>query len=60
MANAVWRDKEREKNVKEYREEEKKEVQNDKSYSKDFIRYIIRHVSFIVHMICIIRDIHSS
>lgn len=39
MANAVWRDKEREKNVKTYREQEKKEEQNsDKSYNKDFIR----------------------
>lgn len=37
MANAAWRDKEREKNVKMYREEEKKEIQNN-SYNKDFIR----------------------
>lgn len=37
MANAAWRDKEREKNVKMYREEEKKEMQNN-SYNKDFIR----------------------
>ncbi|KAL0109857.1 hypothetical protein PUN28_013478 [Cardiocondyla obscurior] len=37
MANAVWRDKEREKNVKVYREQEKKEEQNT-SYNKDFIR----------------------
>lgn len=44
MANAAWRDKEREKNVKMYREEEKKEIQNN-SYNKDFIRYTIRHVS---------------
>jgi len=44
MANAAWRDKEREKNVKMYREEEKKEMQNN-SYNKDFIRYTIRHVS---------------
>lgn len=49
MANAKWRDKERERNVKQYREEEKKEMQNDKSYSKDFIRYIIGHISSIVH-----------
>ncbi|XP_015607740.1 pre-mRNA-splicing factor CWC25 homolog [Cephus cinctus] len=37
MANASWRDKEREWNVKRYREEDKKE-QTDKSYNKDFIR----------------------
>lgn len=45
MANAVWRDKEREKNVKVYREQEKKEEQTSTSYDKDFIRYIIRHIS---------------
>lgn len=39
MANAAWRDQERERNVKKYREEEKKETQ-DNSYNKDFIRYI--------------------
>lgn len=44
MANAAWRDKEREKNVKMYREEQKREMQNN-SYNKDFIRYTIRHVS---------------
>ncbi|XP_018304305.1 pre-mRNA-splicing factor CWC25 homolog isoform X2 [Mycetomoellerius zeteki] len=38
MANAVWRDKEREKNVKMYREQEKKEDQNITSNNKDFIR----------------------
>ncbi|KAL6436309.1 hypothetical protein ACFW04_004690 [Cataglyphis niger] len=37
MANAAWRDKEREKNVKMYREKEKREIQNN-SYNKDFIR----------------------
>ncbi|XP_029168679.1 uncharacterized protein LOC114938777 [Nylanderia fulva] len=37
MANAAWRDKEREKNVKMYREEEKIEIQSS-SYNKDFIR----------------------
>ena len=37
MANASWRDKEREFNVKRYREQEKKE-QPDKSYNKDFLR----------------------
>ncbi|KAL6254206.1 hypothetical protein P5V15_014828 [Pogonomyrmex californicus] len=37
MANAVWRDKEREKNVQIYREQEKKEEHNT-SYNKDFIR----------------------
>ncbi|XP_072751826.1 uncharacterized protein [Anoplolepis gracilipes] len=37
MANAAWRDKEREKNVKMYHEEERKEIQNN-SYNKDFIR----------------------
>lgn len=45
MANAVWRDKEREKNVKVYREQEKREEQTNTSYDKDFIRYIIRHIS---------------
>jgi len=39
MANAIWRDKERERNVKIYREREKKEEQNSTSYNKDFIRY---------------------
>lgn len=38
MANAVWRDKEREKIFQTYREEEKKEAQNSKLYNKDFIR----------------------
>ncbi|XP_014472916.1 PREDICTED: pre-mRNA-splicing factor CWC25 homolog [Dinoponera quadriceps] len=38
ISNAMWRDKEREKNVKMYREEEKREAQNNKSYNKDFIR----------------------
>ncbi|KAG5327105.1 CWC25 factor, partial [Pseudoatta argentina] len=38
MANAVWRDKEREKNVKMYREQEKKEEQNIILNNKDFIR----------------------
>lgn len=37
MANASWRDKERENNVRRYREQEKKE-QADKTYNKDFIR----------------------
>lgn len=45
MANAVWRDKEREKNVKTYREQEKKEEQVSASYNKDFIRYVIRYIS---------------
>lgn len=45
MANAMWRDKEREKNVKIYREREKKEEQNSTLYNKDFIRYIIRLIS---------------
>jgi len=38
MANAVWRDKEREKNVKIYREQHKKEEQNNTSFDRDFIR----------------------
>lgn len=42
MANAIWRDKEREKNVKTYREQEKKDAQDTKSYNKDFIRYVIK------------------
>ncbi|XP_011304403.1 pre-mRNA-splicing factor CWC25 homolog [Fopius arisanus] len=37
LANASWRDKERAKNVKKYREQDKKE-QKSKSYDKDFIR----------------------
>lgn len=37
MQNASWRDREREQNVKRYREEEKREV-NDKTYNKEFIR----------------------
>ncbi|XP_043276562.1 pre-mRNA-splicing factor CWC25 homolog [Venturia canescens] len=37
MENASWRDRERETNVKRYREQEKKE-QPDKTYNKDFIR----------------------
>lgn len=45
MANAMWRDKEREKNVKIYREREKKEEQNSTLYNKDFIRYFIRLIS---------------
>lgn len=45
MANAVWRDKEREKNVKTYREQEKKEEQISGLHNKDFIRYVIRHIS---------------
>ncbi|XP_039306963.1 pre-mRNA-splicing factor CWC25 homolog isoform X2 [Solenopsis invicta] len=38
IANAMWHDKEREKNVKIYREQEKKEEQNNILYNKDFIR----------------------
>lgn len=44
MANAIWRDKEREKNVKVYREQEKKEEQNNATYTKDFIRYVIKYI----------------
>lgn len=40
MENAVWRDKEREKNIKLYREAEQKEAEDSKLYNKDFIRYI--------------------
>lgn len=46
MTNAAWRDKEREKNLQTYREQEKKEAQNSKSYNKDFIRYSIERISF--------------
>lgn len=42
MENAAWRDKEREKNVKLYREAEQKEDEDSKLYNKDFIRYINR------------------
>ncbi|KOC64564.1 Pre-mRNA-splicing factor CWC25 like protein [Habropoda laboriosa] len=38
IANATWRDKERERNVKKYREEEKEEVDNGKVYNQDFVR----------------------
>lgn len=38
IANATWRDKERERNVKKYREEEKKEVNVGKVYNQDFVR----------------------
>lgn len=37
MMNASWRDKEREQNVRRYRDEEKREV-TDKTYNKEFIR----------------------
>lgn len=46
MANAVWRDNEREKNVKIYREQQKKEDQNSASYNKDFIRYVIKRILY--------------
>lgn len=46
MANAAWRDKEREKNVKIYREQQKKEEQSNTSYNKDFIRYVVKHISY--------------
>ncbi|KAI4500034.1 hypothetical protein M0802_004904 [Mischocyttarus mexicanus] len=38
MENASWRNKERERNVKQYQEQEKKELSNEKAYNKDFIR----------------------
>ncbi|XP_076176652.1 uncharacterized protein LOC143151434 [Ptiloglossa arizonensis] len=38
IANATWRDKEREKNVKKYSEEEKKEIDSGKDYNQDFVR----------------------
>ena len=38
IANASWRDTERERNVKRYREEEKKESDSGKMYNQDFIR----------------------
>lgn len=38
IANAAWRDKEREKNVKQYSEAEMKELNNTKNYDSDFIR----------------------
>lgn len=50
MANAVWRDKEREKTLEMYRDEEKRESQNSKLYNKDFIRYVIRPISFASSM----------
>ncbi|XP_017891144.1 pre-mRNA-splicing factor CWC25 homolog isoform X2 [Ceratina calcarata] len=38
IENATWRDKEREQNVKKYREEEKQEMDSGKVYSQDFVR----------------------
>ncbi|XP_076237523.1 uncharacterized protein LOC143181148 isoform X3 [Calliopsis andreniformis] len=38
LTNATWRNKERERNVKKYHEEEKKEVYNTEVYNQDFIR----------------------
>ncbi|XP_076755303.1 uncharacterized protein LOC143426064 [Xylocopa sonorina] len=38
IANATWRNKERERNVKKYRDEEKKEIDNGKAYNQDFVR----------------------
>ncbi|XP_012136330.1 uncharacterized protein LOC100881039 isoform X2 [Megachile rotundata] len=38
IANATWRDKELERNVKKYREEEKKEIDSSKVYNQDFVR----------------------
>ncbi|XP_066584420.1 pre-mRNA-splicing factor CWC25 homolog [Prorops nasuta] len=38
MANASWRDKERERNIKRYRDEDKRENENSKSFNKDFLR----------------------
>ena len=37
IANATWRDEERERNVKKYREEEKKEVDSRRIYNQDFV-----------------------
>ncbi|XP_046819964.1 pre-mRNA-splicing factor CWC25 homolog [Vespa crabro] len=38
MENATWRNKERERNIKQYHEEERKELSNEKIYNRDFIR----------------------
>ncbi|CAL7947211.1 unnamed protein product [Xylocopa violacea] len=38
IANATWRNKERERNVKKYRDEEKKEIDSGKAYNQDFVR----------------------
>ncbi|CAK9829750.1 Pre-mRNA-splicing factor CWC25 homolog [Anthophora retusa] len=38
IANATWRDKERERNVKKYREQEKEEIDSGKVYNQDFVR----------------------
>jgi len=48
MANAVWCDKEREKSLQIYREKEKREQQINavEMHNKDFIRYVIKHISF--------------
>ncbi|XP_071859954.1 uncharacterized protein isoform X2 [Bombus fervidus] len=37
IANATWRDEERERNVKKYRIEEKKEIDSRKVYNQDFV-----------------------
>lgn len=37
MANASWREKERKKNIKRYKDQEKIEP-SDKTYNNDFIR----------------------
>ncbi|XP_060814023.1 pre-mRNA-splicing factor CWC25 homolog isoform X1 [Bombus pascuorum] len=37
IANATWRDEERERNVKKYRMEEKKEMDSRKVYNQDFV-----------------------
>ncbi|CAD1470203.1 unnamed protein product, partial [Heterotrigona itama] len=37
IANATWRDEERERNVKKYREEEKKEMDSRRIYNQDFV-----------------------
>ncbi|KZC08581.1 Pre-mRNA-splicing factor CWC25 like protein [Dufourea novaeangliae] len=38
IANATWRNKERQKNVKKYTEEERKEINSRNDYNQDFVR----------------------
>ncbi|XP_066991732.1 pre-mRNA-splicing factor CWC25 homolog [Anabrus simplex] len=45
MANASWREKERERNVARYREEEKKEKKHDNEFNEDFMRKQLSHAA---------------
>jgi hypothetical protein len=45
MDNAKWREKEREKNIANYRAQDEKEKTQNKEYNGDFLRY---GVSFMI------------